>query len=154
MTKTLEEMKKTFDERNALMKVWQANADKLWDSVRLPLFDLYFEGNVTRAQVNAVRKLFNRGFAKVASEYTDAADQADVVVDFEVKVLNKTWRKPGKVSVVLYFNRKGWEGTYASIFCGARGHFFIGVRGGIEACRGKGSKKDLQRAPEIFGWEN
>lgn len=125
--------------------------DALWDTAKLDVLQLFYDGKLTRAQVQSIREIFTTGFKKITVGEGDEESLLKVCVNnFAVNMIGKT------VSVVIRFNRTDWKGTAASMLCGSYGHFFVGIRGGIEA-KGYSSrvkKTDVQRFPLIYGWSH
>lgn len=126
--------------------------DHLWDSIRLPLMDLFFGGEVNTRQVKAAEAIFRAGFARVAGLTPEAWDQVTVSTASNMGHFIEIGRT---LMVVFRFNRKDWEGTLAGLTCGASGSFMIGHRGGIQAQDWKqGEKGKAEKSPLIYGWRS
>lgn len=79
---------------------------------------------------------------------------------FEVKPMREGMAQ-GPIFVLATYGMKNDENTAASLFCRDRGHFSVGVRGGIRVVgeRYLAERKNLpisklREHPLIFGWES
>jgi len=122
-------------------------AVKLWDSIRLPLMDLYFEDRVSKAQVRVIHSIFWEAWRRASP--AEGYEGEVIVKDFQVNPLGG-----GRWSVVLRMSREDWAGTMADVLCETYGHFFVGPRGGVVAkTSSKHSTSENQRThPLIYGW--
>jgi hypothetical protein len=105
-----------------------------------------------RVQRMAIRKIFREAVERVTS--SDPQTWEKVLV----KKFQAHWIGGGRISVVVRLGREDWEGTLASVYCGAYGHFFVGPRGGIESKTAeKGSRKKAKESSAmalIYGWSH
>jgi hypothetical protein len=122
--------------------------DTLWDSVRLPLMDMYADGLITTQQLRQTAVIFREAWKQQA--LTDKNAHRVQVEEFKLERVGR------KLSVYVRLTCEGYAGTMAELLCKTAGHFFVGPGGHITAVRSlAGTKKrDLNLHPLIYGWSH
>ena len=139
-TKEEEQVLIDYDERKRLT---MEAGERLWDTIKTPVLQSFFDNEVTRIQVGTAKKLFMDGFDRACSGDADTMQ----CEQFRWEVIGNS------VMMVVVFGKDEWKGTMASILCKTRGSFFIRQRGRVTANNyDKGQKTKAQRHPGIYGW--